>query len=250
MAKSPTSVVAPSPVVLAGLTAVQIRDLLDTKAVTAKAVVAFLVAKEAGHGLRAPAKKLLEELTAAPAKPEAVKPAPAKPEAVKPVVAKPEAVKPVVAKADDLAATVAAAVAAAVAPLLARLAALEGGVVKPVAKAAEVKPVAKAAEPKVVAKAAEPKVVSKAAEVKPAPVVEEEAETMTEAEARKEFGGLKLAVLRDIADFDCDGMSKSEVIDEMVAQAIAEGVVIAAEPVAKAGKPNLKVVAREVAVVF
>ena len=133
MAKSPTSVVAPSPVVLAGLTAVQIRDLLAQKSVTAKAVVAFLVAKEAAHGLRAPAKKLLEELTAAPAKPEAVKPAPVKPEAVKPVVA----------KADDLAATVAAAVAAAVAPLLARLAALEGGVVKPVAKAAEPKVAAK-----------------------------------------------------------------------------------------------------------
>jgi hypothetical protein len=229
MSKSPKSVVAPSPVVLAGLTAVQIRELIDTKAVTAKAVVEFLVAKEAAHGLRAPAKKLLEELTAAPAAKaaEPVKPpAPVKPEAVKPA-----------AKADDLAAIVAAAVAAAVAPLMARLATLEGGAVKPVAKAAE------------------PKVVAKAAEVKPAPVVEEEAETMTEAAARKEFESLKLAVLRDIADFDCDGMSKAEVINEMIAQAIDEGVVLAAEPVvkpspAKAGKPNLKIVAREVAVEF
>jgi len=240
MAKSPTSVVSPSPVVLAGLTAVEMRELIAQKAVTAKAVVAFLVAKEAAHGLRAPAKKLLGELTgeapvakaAEPVKP----PAPVKPEAVKP------------AKADDLAAIVAAAVAAAVAPLMARLATLEGGVVKPVAKAAE--PVKSPAPVK--PEAVKP---AKAAEVKPAPVVEEEAETMTEAAARKEFESLKLAVLRDIADFDCDGMSKAEVIDEMIAQAIDEGVVLAAEPVvkpspAKAGKPNLKVVAREVAVEF
>jgi len=127
MSKSPKSVAAPSPVVvvLAGLTAVQIRDLLDTKGVTAKAVVEFLVAKEAAHGLRAPAKKLLEELTAAPAKavkpPAPVKPEAVKPEAVKPV--KPEAVKP--AKADDLAAIIAAAVTAAVAPLVERILALE-----------------------------------------------------------------------------------------------------------------------------
>jgi len=236
MAKSPTSVVSPSPVVLAGLTAVEMRELIAQKAVTAKAVVAFLVAKEAAHGFRAPAKKLLGELTgeapvakaAEPVKP----PAPVKPEAVKP------------AKADDLAAIVAAAVA----PLMARLATLEGGVVKPVAKAAE--PVKSPAPVK--PEAVKP---AKAAEVKPAPVVEEEAETMTEAAARKEFESLKLAVLRDIADFDCDGMSKAEVIDEMIAQAIDEGVVLAAEPVvkpspAKAGKPNLKVVAREVAVEF
>jgi hypothetical protein len=64
MSKSPKSVVAPSPVVvLAGLTAVQIEALLDAKGVTKATVVTFLTEKQAAHGLRAPAKKLLEKLT-------------------------------------------------------------------------------------------------------------------------------------------------------------------------------------------
>jgi hypothetical protein len=137
MAKSTKSVVAPSPVVvLTGLTAAQIKALLDTKKVAKATVIEFLVAKQAKTGLRTPSKNLLAELTGAapvskapevvkppaPVKPEAVKPpAPVKPEAVKPV--KPEAVKP--AKADDLAAIIAAAVTAAVAPLVERILALE-----------------------------------------------------------------------------------------------------------------------------
>jgi len=121
---------ASAPVVLTGLTAVQIRELLAQKSVTAKVVIAFLREKEAAHGLRFPAKKLLNELTGeetpAAAKPEAkpaaqkpeAKPAAQKPEA-KPAAAKPAAAKPA-AQADDLAALV-----AAVAQLSERIAALE-----------------------------------------------------------------------------------------------------------------------------
>ena len=84
MSKSTKPVSAPA-IALEGKSAKDIRALLDTKQVTAKAVVAFLQAKEAAHGLRAPSEALLAELTGtAPAK--ADKPAaPAK--ADKPVVA-------------------------------------------------------------------------------------------------------------------------------------------------------------------
>jgi hypothetical protein len=103
MSKSTKPVSAPA-ITLEGKSAKDIRALLDTKQVNAKAVVAFLQAKEAAHGLRAPSAALLAELTGtAPAK--ADKPAaPAK------------ADKPVVAPAFDAAA------------FLARLTALEGAV--------------------------------------------------------------------------------------------------------------------------
>ena len=242
MSRSPKSTTTPAPVFLAGLTAVQIREMLAQKTVTAFAVIEFLRAKEAAHGLRYPARKLLEELTGAkPAaqKPEA-KPAAAKAgekPAAKPAKAgeKPAAPTPEPAK-DDLTALV-----AAVAQLAERIAALEGA--KPAAK-----PVAPKPEP-VKAKPAKAEPAEKPAKAKPEPV---EDDAITEAEARVEFEGLKLAQLRDIADFDTDGMSKSEIIEEMIAQAIEEGVIVAAVPAkaAKAGKPakpDLKVVAREVA---
>lgn len=233
MSRSPKST-TPAPVVLNGLAAVQIRELLDGKKVTAKAVVAFLREKEAARGkLRAPSARLLAELTGE--KPAAAK-AGEKP-AAKPAKAgeKPAAPTPEPAK-DDLTALV-----AAVAQLAERIAALEGA--KPAAK-----PVAPKPEP-VKAKPAKAEPAEKPAKAKPEPV---EDDAITEAEARVEFEGLKLAQLRDIADFDTDGMSKSEIIEEMIAQAIEEGVIVAAVPAkaAKAGKPakpDLKVVAREVA---
>ena len=130
MSRSPKST-TPAPVVLNGLAAVQIRELLDGKKVTAKAVVAFLTEKEQKSGLRAPSKKLLEELTgeAKPAAAKAGEKPVAKPAAKageKPA-AKPAA-KAGEAKAaptpepakDDLAALV-----AAVAALTERVAALE-----------------------------------------------------------------------------------------------------------------------------
>ena len=93
-----------------------IRALLDTKQVNAKAVVAFLQAKEAAHGLRAPSVALLAELTGtAPAKAD-------KPAVVAPAVVAP--VKP--AKADKPVVVVAPAFDAAA--FLARLTALEGAV--------------------------------------------------------------------------------------------------------------------------
>jgi hypothetical protein len=270
MAKSTKSTTAPAPV-LAGLTAEQLNDLITQKRVTKATVIAFLTEKEAKTGrLRYPARQLLAELTgAAPAAKPVKPPAPA----AKPVKPPAPAAKPA-AKADDLAEIIGKAVASAVAgalvPFAARLDRVEAALAaaKPAAKAAEpVKP-AKAAEPvkaKPAAKAAEPvkaKPVAKVVEpvAKPVAKAKPAKAAMSEAEARAEFASLKLAQLRDIADFDCDGMSKAEVIDEMIAQVIEEGVVIAAVPAkpakpaaAKAqgkGKPDLKVVAREVAVEF
>jgi len=69
MSKSPKSVVAPAPVVLAGLTAAQLKEMIDTKKVAKATVIEFLVAKGEKSGLRYPARTLLAELTgAAPAK--------------------------------------------------------------------------------------------------------------------------------------------------------------------------------------
>ena len=78
-----TTPVATATTTLAGKSAKELRDLLATKAVTAKAVIAHLSAKET---LRAPSQGLLDELRGvkaapAPAKAEAPKaPAPAKAE--------------------------------------------------------------------------------------------------------------------------------------------------------------------------
>ena len=263
MAKSTKS--AP---VLTGLTADQLNDLVESKKVAKATVIAFLTEKQAKTGLRYPARQLLASLTGAT--PVAKPPEPVKP----PAPAKPTA--NVGDLAEIIGKAVALAVAGALVPFAARLDRIEVALaaakpakaaepvkVKPAKAAEPVKP-AKAAEPVKVkpAKAAEPVKPAKAAEpvkVKPAKATEPvkvkpakaaEPETMSEAEAREVFEGLKIGQLRDIADFDTAGMSKSAIIDEMVTQSIAEGVVIAAEPVAKAGKPNLKVVAREVAVVF
>ena len=85
MSKSIKPVSAPA-IALEGKSAKELRELVATKQVTAKAVVAFLQAKEAAHGLRAPSVALLAELTGtAPAK--ADKPESSKPESSKPVVA-------------------------------------------------------------------------------------------------------------------------------------------------------------------
>ena len=110
MSKSIKPVSAPA-IALEGKSAKDIRALLDTKQVNAKAVVAFLQAKEAAHGLRAPSVALLAELTGtAPAKAD-------KPAVVAPVVVAPvKPAKVVVAPAFDAAA------------FLARLTALEGAV--------------------------------------------------------------------------------------------------------------------------
>jgi len=206
---------------LAGLTAVQIREMLDNKQVTKTQVVAFLREKEERIGLRYPAKKLLAE-------PKAAKPAPT-----------PEPAKDVLA---DLLVQVRL--------LTERVAALEG--VKAAPTPAPAKPEPKPVVTPEPAKTAPKPTPAKAApkpEAKPAPVVEADEEGMTEAEAREEFATLKVAQLREIADFDCTGMSKAEIIDEMVAQAIEDGVVIAA-PAKAQSKPDLRVVARDVSVEF
>jgi len=124
MSKSIKPVSAPA-IALEGKSAKDIRALLDTKQVNAKAVVAFLQAKEAAHGLRAPSVALLAELTGtAPAKADkpVVAPvvvAPVKPESSKPA----KADKPVVAPALDVAdvAKRLAALEVAVAAVLAAL---------------------------------------------------------------------------------------------------------------------------------
>ena len=134
MSKSTKS--APAAITLAGKTAVELRGLLDTKAVAKAAVVAFLQAKEENHGLRAPATKLLAELTgAAPV----AKAAPAK---AAPAKAKPAAK---VGKAEVAPAKAAkVAVPSEVAALVKRIAALE---VEVAAMRAAAKPAAKVAEP-------------------------------------------------------------------------------------------------------
>jgi hypothetical protein len=228
MSKNTTPVVA-----LAGLTAVQIREMLDNKQVTAKVVIAFLREKEERIGLRYPAKKLLAELTGE-AKPAA--------KADEPKAAKPA---PTPAPAKD---TTLADLLVQVRLLTERVAALEGAKAAPTpapAKAAPTPAPAKA-EPKPVVKPETAKVAPK-----PAPVVEETEDGMTEAEAREEFATLKVAQLREIADFDTAGMSKAEIIDEMIAQAIEEGVLVAAPAKAQTkGKPDLRVVARDASVEF
>jgi len=245
MARSPKST-TPAPVVtLNGLAAVQIRELLDNKQVTAKAVIAFLREKEAARGkLRAPSARLLAKLTgekpaaktAKAGEKPAAKPAPE----TKPAAPTPEPAKDVLA---DLLVQVRL--------LTERVAALEGAKAEPKPAPAKAEPAkaAKAAPAKAEPKPTPAKVAPKP-EAKPAPVVEEtedeDEDGMTEAEAREEFAALKVAQLREIADFDTDGMSKAEIVEEMIAQMYDEGVIVAAVP-AKAGKPDLKVVAREVA---
>ena len=87
MSKSPVKSPVSKSVNLNGVTASEMEVLIKRKKVTAEAVVSFLRAKEAAHGLKFPARELLAELAPAPAKPaKVVAPPPAKPGKVVKVV--------------------------------------------------------------------------------------------------------------------------------------------------------------------
>jgi len=234
MSKSTKSVVT-----LDGVTAAQMSELIASKRVTKAQVVAYLTEKEGRVGLRFPARQLLAELTGkAPAKADEPKPV-AKADEPKAAPVKP------VAKADDLAEIIGKAVAGALAPVLARLDAVEAKLATPVkAEPVKVAPV-KATEP------VKPEPVKSAPAKGPNPTTvpvaqKRVAKLPTEEEVRAGMDDMTVAELRERANefgivVPAKG-GKDAVIDAIIADALASGVIVAAAPVKVAAKPNLKVV--------
>ena len=237
MSKSTKSVVT-----LDGVTAAQMSEMLAQKSVTKAQVVAYLTEKEGRVGLRFPARQLLAELTGkAPAKADESKPVAQKP------VAKAQEVAPVkpVAKADDLAEIIGKAVAGALAPVLARLDAVEAKLATPVKATEPTKPEPTNPEP------VKPEPVKAAPAKGPnptsVPVAQKRvAKLPTEEEVRAGMDDMTVAELRERAkEFGIDVPAKGgkdAVIDAIIADALASGVIVAAAPVKVAAKPNLKVV--------
>ena len=200
---------------LNGLTANELREAIAAKTVTVKAVIAYLEGKAS---LRAPSAKLLAELKGeAPAKVEPK----AKVEAPAPATAKAEAILAITAKDFE--------------SLLSRIAALEAKVFakaepkatetpKPAkAKKAKAEAKAEAVEPvEPVAKPVSPKAVEPVAKAEPV----EETDLIAYTDAKAALEGLSVKALRAHAkDLNIDATAKADIIEVMMAQALAEGEV-------------------------